>query len=60
MLVHEGIEIGFDAVRTLIEHLVEVRHHVLHGSEILGGHVRHCIGHAINGLLHKLISQVAD
>ena len=56
--LHEAVEVGLLAVGPLLEHLVELGHHVLHALHVLGGHVLHTIGHLVDVLLHQLLAQL--
>ncbi len=56
--VHEAVEVGLLAAGTLLEHLVELGHHVLHRGHALGGEVLHALGHLVEVALHELLAQL--
>ena len=60
MALHEPVEVGLLPRRTLLEHLVELGHHVLHGRHVLGRHGPHLARHLVDGLLHQLLAQLVD
>ena len=56
--LHEAVEVGLLALFALLEHLVELVHHVLHGLHPLGGEVLHAFGHLVEVALHELLTQL--
>jgi hypothetical protein len=62
-LLHELLErlllvVGVGARLTLLDEVVERRHHVLHAGHVLGGHVLHAGRHLVDHLLHQLLLEL--
>ena len=56
--LHESVEVGLLTVGPLLEHPVELRHHVLQALHVLGGHVVDAFGDLIELLLHQLLAKL--
>jgi hypothetical protein len=55
-LVHEPGKVGLASTRLLVQHLVEVVEHVLDRAHVLRGHVLQRLLHALELLLHDLLT----
>ena len=61
--LHEAVEIGRSAFHPLLEHLVELAHHVAHARQVLALHLlqgafdalEHLVQHLFLQLLHELL-----
>ena len=60
VLLHELLEVRLLAVGPLLEHVVELGHHVLHAGHVLGGDVLHGPGHLVELLLHQLLPELLE
>ena len=62
--LHEALEVGLLAGFALLEHVVELGHHVLHARELLGRHLRHAfvelVEHRVEELLLQLLHQLFE
>ncbi len=57
-LVHEAGKVRLAPAGLLVQHLVEIAQHVLHGAQVLGRHVLKGLLHALELLLHDLPPQL--
>ena len=58
--LHEPLEVGLLAGGPLVEHVVQLGHHVLEPGHVLGRHRAHRSRHLVDGLLHELLTQTVD
>ncbi len=58
VLLHEALEVGLLAGRPLLEHAVQLGHHVLHPLHLLGRDVLQGIGHLVELRLEQLLAQL--
>ena len=57
MTIHETLEVWFFALVSLLNHLIELGHHVFHGRQIFGLHLSHSSSHLIKLALSNFFFQ---